>query len=130
LSAALENQLPPPTEHPDFGPPDDLFMERLFGAMCQNVPGLPGETFVDETRRWVAVLTAMASLKPRDQPEWLRAAEVAMAQSFAAYSLVMQDFPGISAKQRLKCGRDFDLHTKAMRNARQRYDLLRQSPAA
>jgi hypothetical protein len=130
LSAVLENQLPPPPEHPDFGPPDDLFMERLFGAMCQNVPGLPGENFVDEARHWVAVLTAMASLKPRDQPEWLRAAEVAMAQFFAAYSLVMQNFPGTTAKQRLKCGQDFVVHTKAVRDARQRYELLRQSGAA
>jgi hypothetical protein len=135
LSIALENHLPPPVlpppvGQPDPGPQDDPFMERLLRAMCQNIPALPGETFVDEARRWVAVLKATASLKPRDQPEWLRAADVTMAQFFAVHSLLMQDFPGISAKQRLKRGQDFVLHTKAMRDARVRYDLLRTSRAA
>jgi hypothetical protein len=105
-------------------------MERLLRAMCQNIPAMPGETFVDEARRWVAVLKATASLKPRDQPEWLRAADVTMAQFFAVHSLVMQEFPGTSSKQRLKREQDFVLHTKAMRDARQRYDLLRKSRAA
>ena len=105
-------------------------MERLLRAMCQNIPALPGETFVDEARRWVALLKATASLKPRDQPEWLRAADVTMAQFFAVHSLVMQKLPGASAKQQLKRGQDFALHTRAMLEAKVRYDRLRKSRAA
>jgi hypothetical protein len=105
-------------------------MERLFAAMCQNIAALPGETFVDRARRWTAALSCAASLKPGDQPEWLRAADVTMAQFFAVYSLVMRDRQGISATQRLKHGEDLAVHTKAMRDARLRYDRLRNSRAA
>jgi hypothetical protein len=127
---ALENQRPSSAEYPDPEPRDDLFMELLFGAMCRNIAALPGEAFVDRARRWTAALSCAASLKPSDQQEWLRAADVTMAQFFAVYSLVMRDRHGISATQRLKHGEDFVLHTKAMRDAWLRYDRLRNFRAA
>jgi hypothetical protein len=115
---------------PDPGTPGDAFMELLFAAMCRNIRALPGETFVDVAGRWIAALRYAASLQPRDQPEWLRAADVTMAESFAVYSLVMRDRRGISAKQRLKHENDLVLHTRGMRDARLRYDRLRESRAA
>jgi hypothetical protein len=130
VSHALKNQQPSFAEQPEPESPDDLFMEQLFSAMCQNILALPGEIFVDEARRWVAALNCAASLKPRTQPEWLRAAEVTMAQFYAVYSQVMRDWPGISAKQRLSHGEDVVIHTRSMRAARLRYDLLRNSRAA
>jgi hypothetical protein len=105
-------------------------MELLFASMCQNIRALPGETFVDVAGRWIAALRCAASLQPRDQAEWLRAADVTMAESFAGYSLVMRDRQGISAKQRLKHENDLVVHTRAMRDARLRYDRLRTSRAA
>ena len=128
LSITLDNHLPRPADGPE--PQDDPFMERLLRAMCQNIPALPGETFVDEARRWVALLQATASLKPRDHPEWLRAADVTMAQFFTVHSLVMQKRPGTSARQQMKRGQDFALHTRAMLEAKVRYDRLRKSRAA
>ena len=115
---------------PDPGTPDNVFMELLFAAMCRNIRALPGETFVDVAGRWIAALRYAASLQPRDQPEWLRAADVTMAESFVVYSLVMRDRRGISAKQRQKHENDLALHTRAMRDARSRYDRLRESRTA
>ena len=117
-------------QRPHIVPQDDPFMERLFAAMCRNVPALPGDTFVDEARRWIAALNCAASLKPRDQAEWLQAADVATQQFFAVYSLVMQQLETTTSKQRLKHAQNFVLHQQAMRDARHRYDLLRKSRAA
>jgi hypothetical protein len=122
----MKTPRPSSAEHPDSGPRDDPFMELLFSAMCQNIAALPGENFVDRARRWTAALSCAASLNPVDQPEWLRAADVTMAQFLAVYSLAMRDRQGISAKQRRKHGEDFVRHTKAMRDARLRYHRLRK----
>ncbi len=101
-------------------------MERLFGAMCRNLSILPGETFVEQAERWTVALRFAASLKPRDQQEWLRAADVTVKQFFAMYSLALRRRQDITAKQRHKYGQEFLLHAKALRDARLRYDLLRK----
>ncbi|MDR3531510.1 MAG: hypothetical protein P4L90_13285 [Rhodopila sp.] len=126
----MHDDLPPPAEHPDPGPRDDPFLELLFAAMCRNLFVLPGETFVDQARRWTDALNFTADLKPRDQQEWLRAADVTMKQFSAIYSLVMRKRRGISQKQRMKHGQDFLAHAKAMQDARLRYELLRNTPTA
>ncbi len=104
-------------------------MERLFGALCGTLFRLPGETFVDEAARWMDALTFMAALQPRDEREWLVAADVTMKQFSAAHSLLMRKRKGISARQRLQHGQDFLDRAKAMHDARLRYDLLRTSRA-
>ena len=88
---------------------------------------LPGETFVDQARRWTDALGFAASMKPRDQQEWLQAADVTMKQFSAIHSLVLRRRRGISRQQRARHDQDFLTHAKAMQDARLRYDLLRKS---
>lgn len=108
-------------------PADDPFLEALFSAICKNLFVLPGETFVDQARRWADALHFTAALRPRDQQEWLQAADVTIEQFSAIHSLVMRKRRDISPKQRAKHEQDFLEHAKAMQDARLRYDLLRQS---
>ena len=129
-SATLHDDLPPSADWPPRGLEDDPFLETLFGAMCRDLLALPGESFVDQAARWTDALRFTASLKPRDQQEWLRAADVTIKQFSAVYSLVMRKQKGITAKQRLRYDKDFLLHAKAMQNARLRYDLMRKSDAS
>jgi hypothetical protein len=110
-------------------PPDDPFLEALFSAICRNLFVLPGETFVDQARRWTDALHFTVALHPRTQQEWLQAADVTIEQFSAIYSLVMRKRRGIPPKQRAKHEQDFLEHAKAMQDARLRYDLLRQSRA-
>jgi len=126
----LHDELPPSADWPPQTPRDDPFLETLFGAMCRNLLPLPGENFVDQAGRWMDALRFTASLKPRDSPEWLRAADVTMKQFSALYSLVMRKQKGITAKQRLRHDQDFLSHAKAMQDARLRYDPLRKSRAS
>jgi head-tail adaptor len=108
-------------------PADDPFLEALFSAICRNLFVLPGETFVDQARRWTDALHFTAALRPRNQQEWLQAADVTVEQFSAIYNLVMRKRRDISAKQRARYEQDFLTHAKAMQDARLRYDLLRQS---
>jgi hypothetical protein len=108
-------------------PPDNPFLEALFCAICKNLFVLPGETFVNQARRWADALCFTAALRPRDEQEWLQAADVTIKQYSAIYSLVMRKRRDVSAKQRAKHEQDFLEHAKAMQDARLRYDLLRQS---
>jgi hypothetical protein len=108
-------------------PPDNPFLESLFGSMCRHLFVLPGETFVDQARRWTDALGFTASLQPRDQEEWLQAADVTMKQFSAIHSLVMRKRRGISRAQRCQYDQDFLANAKAMQDARLRYDLLRKS---
>jgi head-tail adaptor len=108
-------------------PSDDPFLEALFGAMCRNLFVLPGESFVDQARRWTDALRFTAALRPRDQQEWLQAADVTIEQFSAIHCLVMRRRRDITAKQRSQHDRDFLAHAKAMHDARLRYDLLRKS---
>lgn len=108
-------------------PPDDPFLEALFSAICRNLFVLPGETFVDQARRWTDALNFTAALRPRTQQEWLQAADVTIEQFSAIHSLVMRKRRSIPPKQRAKHEQDFLEHAKAMQDARLRYDLLRQS---
>lgn len=105
-------------------------MERLFGAMCQRLFILPGETFVDQIGRWTDALRFTGLLKPRDQQEWLRAADVTMKQFSAVHSLLMRKRKGITTRQRQKHSQDFLDRAKAMQDARLHYDLLRKSRAS
>jgi hypothetical protein len=99
----------------------------LFGAMCRDLFVLPGESFVDRASRWTDALGFAASLKPRDQQEWLQAADVTMQQFSAIYSLVMRKRRGIARQQRSRYDQDFLVHAKAMQDARLRYNLLWKS---
>jgi head-tail adaptor len=108
-------------------PSDNPFLEALFSAICKTLFVLPGETFVDQVRRWTDALQFTAALRPRDQQEWLQAADVTIEQFSAIHSLVMRKRRDISAKQRARHEQDFLEHAKAMQDARLRYDLLRQS---
>ncbi len=108
-------------------PPDDPFLEALFSAICKNLFVLPGETFVDEARRWTEALNFTAALRPRSQQEWLQAADVTIEQFSAIHSLVLRKRRDISTRQRAKHEQAFLEHAKAMQDARLRYDLLRQS---
>ena len=92
--------------------------------MCESLFVLPGETFVDQARRWIDALYFTALLKPRDQREWLCAADVTLKQYAAVYSLVMQKRKGITAAQRQKHSRDYIDRAKAMQDARRHYDLI------
>ncbi len=105
-------------------------MERVFGALCATLFGLPGETFVDEAARWMDALTFMAALKPRNEREWLMAADITMKQVSAVHSLLMRKRKGVTATQRLQHGQDFLDRAKAMQDARLHYDLLRSSRAS
>jgi hypothetical protein len=109
-------------------PRDDPFLESLFGALCRDLFVLPGETFVDRARRWTDALGFAASLNPRNQQEWLQAADVTLKQFRAIYSLVMRRRRGLTRHQRARYDQDFLAHAKAMQDARERYDLLRQPP--
>lgn len=109
---------------------DDPFLETLLGAMCRALLPLPGENFVDQAARWTDALRFTAALKPRNQREWLRAADVTMKQFSALYSLVMRKQKGITATQRQRYDRHFLAEAKAMQDARLRYDLLRKSTAS
>ena len=108
---------------------DDPFLEALFSAMCRNLCAVPGETFVDQVRRWLDAWHFTVSLKPRDQQEWLQAADVTMNQFFAIHSLVMRKKKGTTERQRTRHDQDFLAYAKAMQDARLRYDLLRRSGA-
>ncbi len=122
---------PPPDDLPDpAGPKDDPFLERLFGTMCRHIDVLPDETFVDQARRWIDALRYMAALKPRTEAEWLLASDVAMKHMFALHSLALGRTKGVTMKQRLKHGRDFIRHARAVHAAQLHYDLLRAKPAA
>jgi hypothetical protein len=111
-------------------PPDDPFLESLFSAMCRDLFVLPGETFVDRARRWTDALGFAASLRPRDQQEWLQAADVTMKQFSAIHSLVLRRQRRLTRHQRARHDLDFLAHADAMQDARKRYDLLRQSRTA
>lgn len=111
-------------------PPDDPFLEALLSAICRNLFVLPGETFVDQARRWADALHFTATLQPRNEQEWLQAADVTIQQFSAIHSLVMRKRRDISAKQRARHEQDFLAHAKAMQDARLRYDLLRQARTA
>jgi head-tail adaptor len=124
-SAILRDQRNAP--HRQQIPQDDPFLEVLFSAICRTLFVLPGETFVDQARRWTDALRFTAALNPRNEQEWLRAADVTIEQFSAIHSLVMRKRRDISPKQRAKHERDFLEHAKAMQDARLRYDLLRQS---
>jgi hypothetical protein len=95
--------------------------------MCQNLVTLPGEAFVYRVRRWTQALRFTAALKPRNEQEWMQAADVTTKQFCAVYSLVMRRHKSNSPKQRLKHGQDYLVHVKAIREARFRYELLRKS---
>jgi hypothetical protein len=125
LSDILRDQRPVPRRQRI--PHDDPFLEALFSAICKNLFVLPGETFVDQARRWTDALHFTAALNPRDQQEWTQAAEVTIEQFSAIHSLVMRKRRDISPRQRAKHEQDFLAHAKAMQDARLRYDLLRQS---
>ncbi len=118
-----------PADWPDPGPQDNLFLETLFAAMCRNLFVLPGETLVDQAHRWIDALRFAASLKPRDEPEWLQAVDVTTKQFSAIHSLVMCRRKGVSQKQRLRHDQDFLINVTAMQDARLRYDLMRKSRA-
>jgi predicted component of type VI protein secretion system len=94
--------------------------------MCRDLFVLPGETFVDRARRWTDALGFVVALHPRNQQEWLQAADVTMKQFSAIYSLVMRRQRGLSRLQRAGYDLDFLAHAKAMQEARERYELLRQ----
>jgi hypothetical protein len=108
-------------------PADNPFLEAVFAAICDKLYVLPGETFVDQARRWTGALAFAAALKPRSPQEWLQAADVTITQYSAIQCMVMRKRNDISAKQRTKLERDFIAHAKALQNARRRYDLLRDS---
>ena len=110
-------------------PQDDPFLESLFSTLGRSLFALPGETFVDQVRRWMNAWSYTVSLKPRNRPEWLQAIEVTTYQFAAVYSLVLRKRKGISQKQRMRYGQDFLTAIKAMTDARMRYDLLRTSRA-
>jgi hypothetical protein len=95
--------------------------------MCQTLTALPGESFVDRAQRWIEGLRFTAGLQPRDQQEWLQAADITTKQFGAVYSLVMQRRKGATARQRAKFGQDYVFQIKAVHEARLRYDLLRSS---
>ncbi len=118
-----------PASRPSQDPQDDPFLESLFSAMCRNLSAVSDETFVDQVRDWLDAWHFTVSLKPRDQQEWLQAADVAMNQCFAVHSLVMREKKGTTAPQRMRHNQDFLAYAKAMRDARLRYDLLRRSRA-
>src|ERR1700761_1784856 len=63
-------------------PADNPFLERLFSAMCENIPVREGGNFVDQVRRWYEVLSFMADLEPRTNNECLLAADVSMKHEF------------------------------------------------
>ena len=107
-------------------PSDDPFLEALFSGICGHLFVLPGETFVDQARRWTDALRFTAALRPRNEQEWLQAADVTVEQFSAIYSLVMRKRRDISAKQRARYEQEFLDHAKAMQDARLRYDLMRQ----
>ncbi len=108
-------------------PQDNPFLEHLFGAMCRNMPALPGEAFPDQAERWTDALRFAAALDPRDQTEWLRAADVTVKQFTAVYTLVLCRRPDTPEKQRQKYGRVFLRQCQVLRDARLRYDLLRKA---
>jgi hypothetical protein len=117
---------PPPDECPEpAGPRDNPFLERLFAAMCRSVYVLPGETFVDQARRWMAALRAMAALDPRDEREWLLASDVAMKHLFAEHSLILSKAKGVRVKQRQRHGNEFIVKARNLHAAQLRYDLAR-----
>jgi hypothetical protein len=123
--------LPPPSpRHPDPGPADSPFLEVLFATLCQSLVVMPGETFVDQVRRWDAALSYTAALHPRDKQEWLRAADVTIKQFSAIHSLAQRKRRGISQKQRSQYDHDFLVHAAAMQDARLRYDMAWKSRAA
>lgn len=95
--------------------------------MCRNLSALPGESFVGQLGRWDEALRFAASLEPRDQQEWLRAADVTVKHFFAAYILVLRDGQGITAKQRQKHDQDFVFQMKALKDARLRYNMMRKT---
>ncbi len=72
----------------------------------------------------------MVALKPRNEQEWLQAADVTTKQFEALHSLELYRRKGSSAKQRLAYATDFVHHAKAMQDARLRYELLRGVPGA
>jgi hypothetical protein len=125
LSTTLQEKRP--TSRPQPGPHDDPFLESLFATMCQNLFVLPGETFVDQARRWTDALQFTAALKPRNPREWLHASDVTMKQFSAIHSLVMRKRRGLSQKQRSRHDQDFLENAKAMQDARLHYDLMRKS---
>jgi hypothetical protein len=109
------------------GPVDDAFLEALVSALCRDLFVLPGETFVDQVRRWTDALAFAAALKPRDRQEWLQAADVTMKQFAAIQSLVLRKRRGITRRQRAAHEHDFLRRAREMQDARLRYDLLWKS---
>jgi len=121
----LRDQQPADRHYPV--PPDDPFLESLFATMCRGLFVLPGETFIDQARRWADALRFTVALKPRDEQEWVRAADVTMKQFGAIHSLVMRKRRGITAAQRSLHDQNFLARAKEMQDARLRYDLLWKS---
>jgi glutathione S-transferase len=99
---------------------NDFYVLFTFPAMKP----VQRKNFVDRAGRRTAAVSCAASLKPLDQPEWLRAADVTMARFFAVYSLARRNREGISVKQRRKHNKDIVHHTRALRDARLRYDRM------
>lgn len=106
-------------------PPDDHFVELLFGGVCQHIPERLGETFAQRARRWTEALTFMVALRPRSEQEWLQAADVTTKHFNALHSLALYQRKSGSAKQKLAHATAFVMHAKAMEDARLRYDQLR-----
>ena len=105
--------------------PDEVFVELLFGGVCQHIPERRGETFVQRARRWTEALAFLVGLEPRTEQEWLQAADVTTKQFNALHSLELYRRKGTSPKQQLAHAKAFVLHAKAMEDSRSRYDLLR-----
>jgi hypothetical protein len=110
-------------------PRDEPFLEDLFAAMCRDLFMLPGENFVDQARRWTDALGFVASLGPRNQEEWLQAADVTVKHFAAIHSLLMRKRRDVPRHRRAQYCQDFLTCAKAMQDARLRYELLRQSRA-
>ena len=95
--------------------------------MCRTIAVIPGESFVGQVQRWTDALRFTVSLKPRNEQEWLQAADVTMKQFSAVHSLSMRKKKGITRQQRLRHDQEFMAHAKAMQDARLRYDLMRKT---
>jgi hypothetical protein len=102
-----------------------MFIELLFGGVCQYIPERPGESFVQRARRWTDALASMVSLQPRTEQEWLQAADVTTKQHIALHSLELLRRTGGSPKRQRAHATAFVMQVKAMEDARLRYKRLR-----
>jgi len=121
----------PPGKQPAEPPPppvDDPFLERVFSVMCQHIPLYPGETFVDQVRRWFDTLHFMAELRPRTGAECLLAADVAMKDRFVQETLAHGK--DLNGRRRQQQGHEFILRTQELHDAQLGYSLLRSRKVA